>query len=883
MKKLIALPVILLLSLHCMAGHIAGGEMYYTYLGPGSAPNTAKYQITLRLFRECNPQGTAADLPPNVFIGIFKNTIPATLIQTADVAKSTFTTIQLSKNSKIYACIINPPEVCYQVATYTFTKELPLEPYGYTFAYQTCCRSNSILNVQKFNIPGGNGPGEGATYMSEIPGTNILPDSSHNSSAVFNIKDTVLICKSKNIDLDFSATDVDGDSLSYTLCAAYNRGVATNSGNVTPSAPPYQNVTYNSGYSGSQPMGSTIQINPKTGYITGTAPSIGAYVINVCVSEYRKGKIISVHRKDFMIEVGDCDFAAAELKPSYITCDGFTLQFRNESTSANIRSYYWEFGDSSDASSSTEPTPSHTYADSGTYNVKLVVNLGEQCSDSTITKALVYPGFIPNFKVNGSCVLNAYSFIDQTTTKYGVVDSWYWNFGDVAAASDTSIQQNPTYKYNSIDTVNVLLVVTNSKGCLDSITKPLYVSDKPTIASPFHDTLICNIDTLQLQATSGTASATFSWSPPVNISNLNIPNPLVSPKDTTTYIVTVNDKGCVNTDSIRVNVISKVLLDAGADTTICRTDSIQLLPNTNALYFQWSPATSLSSASIKNPRAAPLSDVQYQVVGSVGKCSALDFINIKVVPYPAANAGADTTICYGKTTILRANTESPDFSWYPTSSLLNANTLTPVAGPSSTTAFIFTVTDTLGCPKPVSDTVVVNVIPPVNAFAGNDTVVVINQPLQLNAGGGISYTWSPATGMDNPNIANPLVILGPQYDSITYRVKVSTAEGCSSYDELKVVVFKTQPDIFIPSGFTPNHDGLNDILRPKTVGIKQFKFFKVFDRWGVMMFSTIQEYQGWDGNYGGRAQASGTYVYVAQGVDYTGKPITKKGTVVLIR
>lgn len=883
MKKLIALAVILFWSLHCMAGHIAGGEMYYTYIGPGSAPNTAQYQITLRLFRECNPVGTAAQLPGDVFIGVFRNTTPATLMETVDVQRSTFTIIELPKTSKIYACIINPPEVCYQVATFSFTKELPIDSYGYTFAYQTCCRSNSILNVEFFNIPGGNGPGEGATYMCEIPGTNILSDSSHNSSAVFNIKDTVLICKSKNIDLDFSATDDDGDSLSYTFCSAYNRGVATNSGNVTPSPPPFQNVVYNSAYSGVQPMGSTIQINPVTGHITGTAPSTGAYVINVCVSEFRKGEIISVHRKDFMVRVGDCDFAAAELKPSYITCDGFTLQFQNESTSSNIHSYYWNFGDNSDGSISTDPTPSHTYADSGTYNVKLVVNSGEQCSDSTITQALVYPGFIPNFKVTGSCFLNAYSFTDLTTSKYGVVNSWHWNFGDAFSTSDTSIQQNPTYKYNNIDSVNVLLVVTNSKGCLDSITKSLYISDKPAVTSPFHDTLICSIDTLQLQASSGTASATFSWSPSANITNINIPNPLVFPKDTTTYVVTVNDQGCINTDSIRVNVISKVLLDAGLDTTICKTDSIQLSPTTNALYFKWSPATSLNDATLKSPLAAPLSDMRYQLVGSVGKCSALDVVNIKVVPYPVGNAGADTIICYGETTTLQASTNAANFTWYPTNGLLQANTLTPLASPSNTTAYIFTVADTLGCPKPVSDTVIINVIPPVNAFAGNDTVIVANQPLQLNASGGINYIWSPATGMDNPNIANPLVLLGPQYDSVTYQVKVSTAEGCSAYDNIKVIVFKTKPDIFIPSAFTPNRDGLNDVLRAKPVGMKQFKYFKVFNRWGVMMFSTTEEHHGWDGTYGGSTQASGTYVYVAQGVDYTGKLLTKRGTVVLIR
>jgi gliding motility-associated-like protein len=724
--------------------------------------------------------------------------------------------------------------------------------------------------------------GEGATYMCQIPGTKILAAGAHNSSAVFNLKDTVLICKSKNIDLDFSATDPDGDSLSYALCSAYDRGAATSANNVVPSAPPYHDVSYLSGYSGFQPLGSQFVIDPVTGHITGTAPDVGAYVVNVCVTEFRHEIPISVHRKDFMIRVGDCDFAAADLQPSYLTCDGFTLTLQNESTSSAIHSYYWDFGDTSSTHVSTDPTPTHTYSDSGTYNVKLVINRGEQCSDSTIAKAMVYPGFVPDFKATGSCVLNPYQFTDLTTSKYGTVNSWRWDFGDKSVSSDTATTQDPTYQYSSPDSVNVQLIVTNSKGCRDTIMKGVLVNDRPVLTLPFHDTLICNIDTLQLHSSSG-AGSSFSWSPPLNITNPNIANPLVFPKKTTTYSITVNDKGCSNNDSVTVNVIPNVQLKAGDDTTICQTDAIQLNPLTNALYFQWSPPTGLNDVTSENPIASPLSTTRYQVVASVGKCSAVDALNIKVVPYPVGNAGNDTTICFGRTTVLHASTSASNFAWSPTNSLLHPNTLTPLAGPESTTAYIFTVTDNLGCPKPVSDTVVVSVIPPVPAFAGHDTTIVAGEPLQLKATGGAIYSWTPSTGMDNPNIANPIVTLGPEIDSIRYKVKVSTIEGCYAYDDLKVTVFKTKPDIFIPSGFTPNHDGLNDILRPTVVGMKQFNYFKVFDRWGVMLYSTSQQGQGWDGTYAGTAQPAGTYVYVAQAIDYTGKLITKKGTAVLIR
>jgi gliding motility-associated-like protein len=254
-----------------------------------------------------------------------------------------------------------------------------------------------------------------------------------------------------------------------------------------------------------------------------------------------------------------------------------------------------------------------------------------------------------------------------------------------------------------------------------------------------------------------------------------------------------------------------------------------------------------------------------------------------VVPYPQVYAGMDTAICIGTTAFLEAVTTAPNFNWSPLTGLVRANTLTPAATPQNTTPYIITVTDILGCPKPVSDTVVVTVIPPVPAFAGNDTTIVVNQPLQLNATGGAVYSWSPSTGMTDPNIPNPVVTLGSQYDSITYRVLVSTAEGCSATDDIKVIVFKSTPDIFVPSAFTPNGDGKNDIIRPKVVGMKQYNYFRIYNRAGQMLYSTSTYNQGWDGRMGGQLQPPGAYVYMAQAIDYTGKTVNKKGTVVLIR
>ena len=329
----------------------------------------------------------------------------------------------------------------------------------------------------------------------------------------------------------------------------------------------------------------------------------------------------------------------------------------------------------------------------------------------------IYPGFITDFSIDGSCIANPYDFTDLSTTKYGYVNSWKWFFGETDTLNDTI--KDPAYSYSDTGQKIVTLITTNSKGCADTAEKVLDVNAGPDLLLNFKDTLICNIDTLRLESFSSAAGAVFNWVPSYNIIGSATNKPFVYPKQNTTYSVTVSNKGCVARDSVVVNVTDHVSLNLPADTTICKTDSIRILPSTNALYFSWSPPGGLSSTSEKEPLATPLSNTQYNLFASIGKCFATDAMNINVVPYPLVNAGADATICYGKTTQLNASIQGNYFSWSPVTGLVNPNTLSPISGPQSTTTYILYVKDTLGCPKPVYDTVVVNVIPKLAAFAGN--------------------------------------------------------------------------------------------------------------------------------------------------------------------
>jgi gliding motility-associated-like protein len=98
-----------------------------------------------------------------------------------------------------------------------------------------------------------------------------------------------------------------------------------------------------------------------------------------------------------------------------------------------------------------------------------------------------------------------------------------------------------------------------------------------------------------------------------------------------------------------------------------------------------------------------------------------------------------------------------------------------------------------------------------------------------------------------------------------------------------VKIFRTSPQIFVPTAFTPNGDGRNEIVAPVAVGLTKIDYFRIFNRWGQLVFQTTVNGKGWDGKIGGKDQGTATYVWIVKGTDFTGKGVFAKGSVTLIR
>ena len=169
--------------------------------------------------------------------------------------------------------------------------------------------------------------------------------------------------------------------------------------------------------------------------------------------------------------------------------------------------------------------------------------------------------------------------------------------------------------------------------------------------------------------------------------------------------------------------------------------------------------------------------------------------------------------------------------------------------------------------------------PPLVAFAGNDTNAILARPHQLQGSGGAIYLWTPAGPLNNSFIAKPMATL---YNDTYFHVLVTDAIGCTDDDDVFIKVYEG-PNYYLPNAFSPNGDGLNDIFRPTPVGISSTDYFRVFNRYGELIYETRQWMQGWDGTLKGSPTLVGTYVWIIKGTDKNGRMVEMKGTVILVR
>jgi gliding motility-associated-like protein len=878
MKKILSLCCLLVISYSVLGSHIIGGQIYYQYLGQDLGnPGFNRYTITLKLYREVGSNPLPATIGFRItstdglfiqdFLGVGMDAPPQPVGQTLSDP-----------------CVSSTVVLSYEFATYSQTVSLE-ETKAYTVASQYCCRRTDVTNA---NTASGMAS---AIYSCSIP-TQIagVPNAPDNTSPIFATNDATLVCANRQFQFDFSAQDRDGDQLTYYLCDAYGN----NPGNNNLVSPPFTALSYNFPYSSAQPMGAGVNINSFTGILSGIAPSAGRYIVAVCCEERRNGILISTARKEFQIQVSDqCNTTEASVPGNsalgdgaMVNCKDLSIHFSNASI-GTIADYFWNFGDLTtlaDTSHAFEPT--YTYPVPGTYIVQLIVSNASGCSDDTTIVVRVYPRFDAGFKVAGSCVTAPFTFTDTSKNTTGSIINREWDFGEPTVTTDVGSTTPITYTYPATGTKNARLIVTNSVGCKDTAYRTVIVVDKPLIDPSPRDTTICSLDTITIRTNTG-IPGTYLWTPNYMISSTSVASPRVSPDVTTKYYVSFNNgAGCSNTDSATVTVRNSVNINiANNDSTICLNDIVQLNASHDGTGITWSPSTpssGLSATNIINPTAKPQVQIKYYATANIGSCTKKDSVTITPIPVPVADiVNADTSFCFGNSKPLFAGGGSI-YQWSPSTNLDDATIFNPVVTPSSpgTTVYTVTVGDVLGCPKTTTASISITASAGITANAGRDTVVIANQPYQINAGGGQYYEWSPPDHLSATDIPNPVAVLDQDF---TYYLKISNDAGCVDYDTLNLTIFKGRPDIYVPSVFSPNGDGINDAFRPICVGVREMYYFRIFDRYGKILFNSKQCDFGWSGLVHGNEMPQGTYVFVTEGIAILGNRIYHKGSFLLLR
>ncbi|HXB43941.1 MAG TPA: PKD domain-containing protein [Puia sp.] len=473
-----------------------------------------------------------------------------------------------------------------------------------------------------------------------------------------------------------------------------------------------------------------------------------------------------------------------------------------------------------------------------TYYVKTSFKNNPGCASVDSVALQVYPNPKVHFITPEICLTDAIAQFQDSSFTADLATlpfSYQWRFGDPNSQPsnpNNSSVQNPAHHYSAAMNYPVSLIVTSSKGCIDSTTKIFTVNG----AVP---------------------KAGFSVS---NASGL-CSNKLVT---------------LTNESSVDFGSITKVQIFWGDTLAVSYTDDN---PFPGKVY----------SHSYPNPVTGNVSTYLVRMLSSSGiTCENETDQQITIQPSPHVQFSAIPVVCdyappYNITEAIELTNAPGSFVFFG-KGLSSDGLLDPKQAGVGIDTLLYTYTGANGCRDSAFQTV--NILAPPDVNAGNDTSVVINQPLQLQAVStdmnGDSFGWSPITGLSDPGIANPVSTLGPNMDSIRYTVTATDSAGCYGQASVEVKVFNTIPDIFVPNAFTPGKTS-NNIFKPIPVGISSMRFFRVYNRWGQLVYSTSRMGDGWDGTLLGKPQDAGSYVWMVQGTTYTGKIIYKKGTMTLVR
>lgn len=554
-----------------------------------------------------------------------------------------------------------------------------------------------------------------------------------------------------------------------------------------------------------------------------------------------------------------------------------------------IDSVKWNFGDGNTLTTTSFVT-FHSYATSGTFTPSAEILTGATCRVPLQGTA---PIMVDNVKAGFTlvqqlaCGSTTVAFTD-TSRSYFNGNTFQWFFGD----GGTSAQQNPLHNYVASGNYTVMLVTTGISGCRDTARNNIFVkvNSFPVADIDAPDTAcVRNPVTFISNVTSADPVNFYAW-------DMGLATTFSTPIVTATYVTPGNynvrlivgtDAGCYDTVFHLIFINPSPITRTIEDISICRGASIPLFA-TGASSYVWTPAQGLSCTTCPNPIASPSFTTTYVVRGfnSFG-CSTTDTVIVTVHQPIDLVVSPNDTICIGQQTTIHAS-GAETYQWSPALGLSSSTAQSPVAKPTVTTTYRVIGYDAASCFTDTAFVVVaVGQYPIVNL--GADKVLPAGTVLPLNASvtnGPIrTWVWHPANDLSCANCPNPLATIKT---SICYDVTAYNIYNCPGTDTICIKSFCESTQVFIPNAFTPDNDGQNDILMVRGTGVKLVKSFRIFNRWGQVVFeranfaANAPQY-GWDGRINGVIASPDVYVYTCEVVCENGTAYTYKGNTAILK
>ena len=466
LKQILFVAVFCVFNVEAQATHLVGGELTYTYVGTTNS-GQMQFEVHCYIYRDCsssNTNGTGFDA--EAAIGVYQG---STLISTVS-APLDFSLVENIVPQNPNNCAFLPDDLCIERAEYIATVTVSPSQQPYTLVHQRCCRSPAITNL---NLP----QDQGFSLTTMIPGnlTNIGP----NSTPVFNELPQAFVCSNYPFLLDNSASDSDGDSLSYSLCPIFLGGSYVSPTPNPPTGPPFNQVGWATGFNAGNPLGpgAGFSINPSTGMLSGTPDLIGKFALGVCVLEWRDGQQIGSILRDFTLDVVTCNILA----PGYDSpdpCTGLTAEF--DQLSNPCESYTWDFGVAGTTDdTSTEAEPSFTYEETGIYDVSLYFETGT-CSDSLFFEVVAMTPWDTDFSIdNVTCNDGGWiGDVNLDFSDWGSDIEWNWSFGENSIPSVSSNSHPESVWFPSQDGIQVVLE-SSAFGCVNDASETLNLPELP--------------------------------------------------------------------------------------------------------------------------------------------------------------------------------------------------------------------------------------------------------------------------------------------------------------------------------------------------------------------------------------------------------------------